>query len=59
VQVPRGSGPTRDLDIIVLDTPHGEILFSSCDLSIFSSKAGSHHDEGMGIMKCDHRGVVA
>jgi hypothetical protein len=48
VQVPRGSGPMRDLDITVLDTPHGEILFSSCDLSIFSSKAGSHHDEGMG-----------
>jgi hypothetical protein len=43
----------RWLDIIILDTSRGdviEILSSSCDLSIFSSKAGSHCDVGMGAM---------
>jgi hypothetical protein len=37
------------LDIIVLDTPSGEVIeicSSSCDVSIFSSKASSQHDEG-------------
>jgi hypothetical protein len=38
-----------DSDVIVLDTPRGdliEISSSSYELSIFSLRAGSHHDEG-------------
>jgi hypothetical protein len=53
VQVPHGSGPARDLDIIVLDTPSGEVIqisSSSCDLAIFSSKDGSQRDEGTGAV---------
>jgi hypothetical protein len=37
------------LDVIVLDTPSREaieISSSLCDLSVFSSKAGSQHGEG-------------
>jgi hypothetical protein len=45
VQVPHGSGPTRDLDIICLDMPSGEVaeVSSSYDLSILSSKAVATH----------------
>jgi hypothetical protein len=38
----------RELDIIVLDTPHGEVIeisSSSCNISIFSSKASYPHDK--------------
>jgi hypothetical protein len=52
VQVQHGSGPARELDIIVLDTCRGEvidILSSSCDLLIFSSKVGSHLGENAGV----------
>jgi hypothetical protein len=51
VQGPCYFGPTRTSDIIILDTPRGdlnEISSSSYDLSFFSSKAGSHLDEGAG-----------
>jgi hypothetical protein len=43
----------QDSDIIVLDTPSGEVIeisSSSCNRSIFSSKAGSQCDEGAGAM---------
>jgi hypothetical protein len=38
---------------IILDTPCGdliEISSSSCNLSLFSLKVGSHHDGGAGAM---------
>jgi hypothetical protein len=40
------------LDIIILDTPRGDLIdvsSSSYNLSIFSLKAGSHNDEGAGV----------
>jgi hypothetical protein len=41
----------RASDIMILDTPRGDlvkILSSSYGLSLFSLKAGSHHDEHVG-----------
>jgi hypothetical protein len=41
----------RDLDIIVSDTPRGEVIeisCGSCDLLIFSSKVGSRCDKNTG-----------
>jgi hypothetical protein len=51
VQVPYGSGPAWDSDVTVLDTPQGDVIeisSSSYGLSLFSLKAGSHRDEGVG-----------
>jgi hypothetical protein len=51
VQVLYGSGPVWDLDVTVLDTPQGDVIeisSSSYGLSLFSLKAGSHRDEGVG-----------
>jgi hypothetical protein len=50
---------SRASDVIILDTPHSdfvEISSSSYDLSIFSSKTGSNHDEGKGVIKHEFRG---
>jgi hypothetical protein len=58
MQVPHGSRPASDLDVIILDNPHGDVIeisSSSCNLSIFSSKADSHHDEDMGPCLGDRR----
>jgi hypothetical protein len=48
VQVPHGSGPARDLDVIDLDTPSAGVIeiSSSCDLFIFPSIADPHRAEG-------------
>jgi hypothetical protein len=51
VQGPCCSSPARGSDVVVLDTPRSdfvEISSSSYGLSLFSSKDGSHHDEGAG-----------
>jgi hypothetical protein len=43
------SGPAWASDVVILDTPRGdlvEISSSSYGLSLFSSKTGSRHDEG-------------
>jgi hypothetical protein len=51
-------GPTQASNIIILDTPRGdliEVLSSSYDLSLFSLKAGSHPDEGTGGHLAGHR----
>jgi hypothetical protein len=40
-------------DIVILDTPHGEFIevsSSSYNLSLFSSKAGSHHEGGVVVV---------
>jgi hypothetical protein len=44
VQVPHGSRPARDFDVIDLDTAGAGIIeiSSSCDLSVFSSQDDSH-----------------
>jgi hypothetical protein len=46
-QVPHGSGPTRGMDIIYVDTPSGDVAekSSSYNLSIFSSRANSEGAE--------------
>jgi hypothetical protein len=61
----------QDLYIIVLNIPCSEVIeisSSSCDLSIFSLKADSPCDQGVGVVprgggggviECEHRGVVA
>jgi hypothetical protein len=49
MQVFHGSGPARDLDVICLDTPSGEVkVSSSYDLSIFSLKIDAWFSEGGG-----------
>jgi hypothetical protein len=50
VQVPHGSGPTRDLDVICLDMPSGEVVqvSSSYDFSVLSLKADAQFSEGSG-----------
>jgi hypothetical protein len=49
VQVPHGSGPVWDLDVICLDTPSGEVeVSSSYDLSIFSPKTDAQFSKGGG-----------
>jgi hypothetical protein len=66
VQVPRGSGLVRDLDIIVLDTPRGEMIeisSSSCDPSIFFlegwfSSYQRHGGHAWGVIEYEHRGTV-
>jgi hypothetical protein len=48
---PCNFGPAWALDVIILDTPRGdlfEVLSSSYGLSCFSTNASSHPDEGMG-----------
>jgi hypothetical protein len=43
--------PVQASNIIILDTPRGdfiEVSSSSYNLSLFSSKTGSHHDGGAG-----------
>jgi hypothetical protein len=43
----------RASDVMILDNPHGdlvEISSISYGLSLFSSKAGSRHDVGVGAM---------
>jgi hypothetical protein len=64
VLVPHGFGHARDLDVICLDRPSGEVieLSSSCDLFVFSPKAEAQCAEGDGntpeIIECQYRGVV-
>jgi hypothetical protein len=50
VQVPHGSGPAWDFDVIDLDTPGVGVIkiSSSCDLSVFSSQVDPHRAEGGG-----------
>jgi hypothetical protein len=50
VQVPHGSGPARDLDVIDLDTPSARVIeiSSSCDLFVFPSTANPHRAKGGG-----------
>jgi hypothetical protein len=50
VQDPYESRPTRDLVVICLDAPSGEIVevSSSCDLSVFSLKTDAQFAEGGG-----------
>jgi hypothetical protein len=53
MQGPCCFGPAQASDIMILDTLRGdfvEISLSSYGLSLFSSKAGSHHDEGAGAV---------
>jgi hypothetical protein len=43
---------------VILDTPRGdlvEISSSSYGLSLYSSKAGSHHEEGAEVAPGGHR----
>jgi hypothetical protein len=50
-QGPCCSGPVQASDIIILDTPRGDLSglsSSSQGLSLFSSKAGSHPGESVG-----------
>jgi hypothetical protein len=63
-------GPAWTSDIIILDTPRGdlnEISSSSYGLSLFSLKADSHPDEGTSggggciqwVVECECRGALA
>jgi hypothetical protein len=48
------------LNVIILNTPHGyliKISSSSYELSIFSLKTGSHHDEGTGAVRGESSSV--
>jgi hypothetical protein len=48
------------LDIIILGTPRGDLIdvsSSSYNLSIFSSKAGSHNDGGIGATRRESSSV--
>jgi hypothetical protein len=51
LQVPHGSRPVQDLDVIYVDTPSGKVIevSSSCDLSIFSSGADPQLAEGVEV----------
>jgi hypothetical protein len=51
MEVPHGSRPVWDLDVIYVDTPSGEVLevSSSCILSIFSSGADPQCAKGIEV----------
>jgi hypothetical protein len=61
------SGRTQAPDIVILDTPRGdlvEVASSSYDLSPFSSKVGSPPDVGArgasgGVIECKYMGALA
>jgi hypothetical protein len=66
MQDPCCSSPARALDIVILDTPRGDLIdvsSSSYNLSIFSSKAVSRNDgvQGRteGVIECKYRGSLA
>jgi hypothetical protein len=56
-------GPAQASNIVILDTLRRDLIevsSSSYDLSLFSSKAGSLHDEGMRATSGgSHRGALA
>jgi hypothetical protein len=55
---PCGSGPAQASDVVIFDTPRGdlvEISSSSYGLSLFSLKASSRQDGGVGAVP---RGVI-
>jgi hypothetical protein len=59
MQGPCHSGPTRALNVMILDTPHGDLIEISSSLyglSLFSMEVVSHHDAGV---TATHRGSLS
>jgi hypothetical protein len=59
-QVPHGSGPMRELDVICVDVPSGEVAekSSSYDLSILSSGANSQGGEIIAVASRDSSSCI-